>query len=108
VLSLTARHPARAGSTRRAPAATERRRPNSAPCKKAHSCDRHHIANAMAELVSYLSIVRICGPPTFLLLLSPAHAGLFFRRSTSCVENRWRADREIQGKSLKESSAGAV
>jgi hypothetical protein len=42
----------------------------------------------MAELISYLSIVRICGRPTFLLLLSPAHAGLFFRRSTPCVENR--------------------
>src|SRR5262249_41467817 len=27
------------------------------PTQKAHSCDRHHIASAMAELASYLSIV---------------------------------------------------
>jgi hypothetical protein len=50
--------------------------------QKAHSCDRHHIASAMAELVSCLSIIphmrSFDVPPK----LSPAHAGLFFRRST--------------------------
>src|SRR4029077_16653104 len=49
---------------------------------KAHFCDRHHIASAMAELVSCLSIIphmrSFDVPPK----LSPAHAGLFLRRST--------------------------
>jgi hypothetical protein len=44
---------------------------------KAHSCDRHHIASAMAELVCCLSIIphmrSFDVPPK----LSPAHAGLF-------------------------------
>jgi hypothetical protein len=47
------------------------------PIQKAHFCDRHHIASAMAELVSYLSIIphmrSFDVPPK----LSPAHAGLF-------------------------------
>src|SRR6516225_3411221 len=46
--------------------------------QKAHSCDRHHIASAMAELVRCLSIIphmrSFDVPPK----LSPAHAGLFF------------------------------
>src|SRR5262249_25530322 len=52
-----------------------------------HSCDLHHMASAMAELVSYFSIrtayavVRRSSET-----LSPAHAGPFLRRSTSCVE----------------------
>ncbi len=44
---------------------------------KAHFCDRHHIASAMAELVCCLSIIphmrSFDVPPK----LSPAHAGLF-------------------------------
>ena len=50
--------------------------------QKAHSCDRHHIASAMAGLVSCLSIIphmrSFDVPPK----LSPAHAGLFLRRLT--------------------------
>src|SRR5258708_4410202 len=45
---------------------------------KAHFCDRHHIASAMAELMFCLSIIphvrSFDVPPK----LSPAHAGLFF------------------------------
>jgi hypothetical protein len=59
---------------------------------KAHSCDRHHIASAMAELVSRLSIIphmrSFDVPPK----LSPVHAGLFCAarlkggtRSASCL-----------------------
>jgi hypothetical protein len=42
---------------------------------KTHSCDRHHIARAMAELASSLSII-----PHMRSKLSPAHAGFFCRR----------------------------
>jgi hypothetical protein len=49
---------------------------------KAHTCDRHHIASAMAELVFCSSIIphmrSFDVPPK----LSPAHVGLFLRRST--------------------------
>jgi hypothetical protein len=48
------------------------------PDPKAHFCDRHHIASAMAELVSYLSIIphvrSFDVPPK----LSPAQRGAFF------------------------------
>jgi hypothetical protein len=49
---------------------------------KAHSCDRHHIASAMAELVSSCRSSRICGRSTFLRNSAPLNAGLFLRRST--------------------------
>jgi hypothetical protein len=45
---------------------------------KTHSCDRHHIARAMAELASSLSII-----PHMRSKLSPAHAGFFCRRGGS-------------------------
>jgi hypothetical protein len=75
------RHPARAHARHRPQRSAAR--PNSAPCKKRILCDRHHIASAMAELVSYLSIVPHMRssdvPPKH---SSPPNAGHFFRRST--------------------------
>jgi len=64
-------------------------RPNSAPCKKRILGDLHHIASAIAELVSSLSII----PPMRSFDVPPKHSapltrGLFLRRSTSCVESR--------------------
>ena len=52
-------------------------------CKKAHFCDRHHIASAMAELASYLWIVPYMRsfyvPPKY---SAPLTRG-FFRRSSA-------------------------
>src|SRR6516225_9674891 len=64
-------------------------RPNSAPSKKRILGDLHHIASAIAELVSSLSII----PPMRSFDVPPKHSapltrGLFLRRSTSCVESR--------------------
>jgi hypothetical protein len=61
---------------------------------KAHTCDRHHIASAMAELVFCSSIIphmrSFDVPPK----LGPGHAGLFLRRESggrfvcSCCRRR--------------------
>ena len=63
------------------------------PTQKAHFCDRHHIASAMAELASCLSIIphmrSFDVPPK----LSPAHAGLFLRRSTQRGARDWHCVR---------------
>jgi hypothetical protein len=49
---------------------------------KAHFCDRHHIASAMAELAFCLSIIPHMRSFDVHSRLSPAHAGPFLRRST--------------------------
>jgi hypothetical protein len=70
--------------------------------QKAHSCDRHHIASAMAELVSCLSIIphmrSFDVPPK----LSPAHAGLFLRcRPLAMLRRR---QEEVAGRLLHQAS----
>src|SRR6516162_1159802 len=65
-----------------------------APCKKRILCERRHIADVVAELVSYLSIVphmrSFDVPPKH---SAPLARGHFLHRSTSCVESGRRADR---------------
>src|SRR5262249_36566376 len=77
---LTARHLARVGPTLGAGCNRAPPDPTQLPAKKAHSCDRHHIRNAIAELVIYSSIVPpLCGssdvPPT----PQPRSRGAVFR-----------------------------
>jgi len=57
VLSLTVRHPGRGRRTLGTGCNGAPPDPTQLPAKKRILCDRHHIASAMAELVSYLSIV---------------------------------------------------
>jgi len=78
-LSLTARHPPPAHGG--AQAATERRPTQLSSLQKAHSCDRRHILDAVAELASCSSIV----PPYVVVRRSsyspaPRERGCFFRR----------------------------
>jgi hypothetical protein len=56
--------------------------------QKAHSCDRRHIADAVAELTSYLSIVpHMRSRRRSSEILSPAHAGLFSPLDFLCREH---------------------
>src|SRR5262249_14887710 len=75
---------------------------------KVHFRDRHHIAKAMAELVSYLSIIPHMRCSTFLRLQPPAPAGAFFRRSTSCVETRRRAQDGTMSRHREPSPASRI
>src|SRR5262249_1165638 len=80
-----------AGDARWAQAATEPPpEPTQLPAKKRILCDRHHIASAMAELVSYLSIVpHMRSVRRSSEILSPAYAGLFSAPCDFLVEAAW-------------------
>src|SRR4029453_175830 len=94
MLSLTARHPRRGRRTLGTGCNGAPPDPTQLPAKNRILCDRHHIANAMAELVSYCRSYRICGGSTF-LRLSPAHAGLFSPLGFLCREHHVTASGTI-------------
>ena len=76
---LTARHTRRGRSARWAQAATERRLAQLSSLQKRILCDRRHIADAVAELLSHLSIVPHMRssdvPPKY---SAPLTRGIFF------------------------------